>query len=133
MTEQQAIDYLLERGEPYGLSLQDLKNMAPACVSDCMVELAEFYQQSDISHQYPQSTHPHLADEPWNMFPEDPDINRQRGAAVVTEAERVVAAHDREILARQIDADITIDGRIDGPCPQPSDLIPDWVPVFGLA
>ena len=50
MTEQQAIDYLLSRGEPYGLSLDEMKAMAPASVSDCMVELAEFYKVSDISH-----------------------------------------------------------------------------------
>lgn len=128
MTEQQAIDYLLSRGEPYGLSLDEMKAMAPACVSDCMVELAEFFRLSDISHIYPQSTHPHLADEAWNVFPEDPSTNRSRGAAIVTEAERIVAEHDRQILAREIDMDITLDGEI----PYSPDLIPDWIPVFGL-
>jgi len=128
MNDQQAINYLLQRGEPYGLTLNDLKDMAPASVSDCMVELAEFYRVSDLSHIYPQSTHPHLANDPTNIFPEDPGTNRSRGAQIVTEAERIVANHERELTASQIDADIQIDGT-----PQPPmDLIPDWVPVFGL-
>jgi len=127
MNDQQAINYLLQRGEPYGLTLNDLKDMAPACVSDCMVELAEFYRVSDLSHIYPQSTHPHIANDPTNIFPEDPSVNRSRGADIVTEAERIVADHDRELLARQIDAEIQLDGSH-----PPLDLIPDWVPVFGL-
>ena len=128
MTEQQAIDYLLSRGEPYGLSLDEMKAMAPASVSDCMVELAEFYKVSDISHIYPQSTHPHLADETWNVFPEDPSVNRSRGAEVVTDSEMSTATADREIVAREIDATYTFDGDTGM-----FDLIPDYIPVFGLA
>ena len=131
MTEQQAIEYLLDRGEPYGLSLEDLKDMAPASVSDCMVELAEFWKVHDISHGYPQSTHPHWADEPWNMFPEDPSTNRERGAAIVTEAERVVAEHEAELVARKIDSEIHLDGEIPYELPNPN-LIPDCIPIFGI-
>ena len=103
MTETQAYLYLLERGEPYDLSIDELKALAPDSVSDDLVELAELYQHRDISHILAQSTHPTLANDPDNMFLEHESPNRGRRALAATDSEMDDAEVDTEVLAEHID------------------------------
>ena len=103
MTETQAYLYLVDRGEPYDLSIDELKALAPDCVSDDLVELAELYQHRDISHILAQSTHPELATETDNLFLEHESPNRSRGADPTTETEIDHAEADTEVLAEYID------------------------------
>ena len=41
----------------------------------------------DVSHIHPVSTHPEMANDPDNIVWEDSDVNRARGAQVMTETE----------------------------------------------
>lgn len=103
MTELDAQDYLAERAYNEGISVDDLLDMTPSSVSDCPIESATFWQQRDYSHIVPVSTHPHLANDPDNGMPEDPSVNRARGAEVMTVEEQIVATFDNEVVAAQID------------------------------
>ena len=121
MTDVEATNYLLDRGDKYGLSLREIKEMIPLSIRDDVVKCAEFAELRDLSHDLPQSTHPELANDPTNIMFEDPSANRSRGAVEMTDFEELVATLDNEQLAAQIDL--------------PShgiDLIPDFVPIFGL-
>ena len=121
MTEVEATTYLIERGDRHGLSLQEIKSMIPSSIRDDAVKCAEFAEQRDLSHDLPQSTHPELANDPSNIMFEDPSANRSRGAVEMTNLEELVATLDNEVLAAQID--ISHSG---------IDIIPDFVPIFGL-
>jgi len=103
MTETQAYLYLVERGEPYDLSIDELKSLAPDCVSDDLTELAELYQHRDISHILAQNTHPELANNLDNMFLEHESPNSSRRADPTTETEIDHAEADTEVLAEHID------------------------------
>lgn len=109
MTETQAQDYLADRAYDQGITVDDLLDMTPSSVSDCPIESATFWQQRDYSHIIPVSTHPHLADDPNNAMPEDPSVNRARGAEVMTAEEQMTACIDNEILAMEIDITHTSD------------------------
>ena len=109
MTETQAQDYLADRAYDQGITVDDLLDMTPSSVSDCPIESATFWQQRDYSHIIPVSTHPHLADDPNNAMPEDPSVNRARGAEVMTVEEQMVATFDNEVVAAQIDITHTND------------------------
>ena len=122
MTEVEATTYLIERGDRHGLSLQDVREMIPLSIRDDVVKSAVFVEQRDFSHDLPQSTHPELANDPTNIMLEDPSANRSRGAVEMTNLEELVATLDNEVLAAQIDVSPT--GGID--------IIPDFIPVFGL-
>jgi len=121
MTEVEATNYLLDRGDKYGLSLKQIKSMIPLSIRDDVVKCAEFAELRDLSHDLPQSTHPELANDPSNIMFEDPSANRSRGAVEMTDYEELVATVDNEQLAAQID--LPHNG---------IDLIPDFIPVFGL-
>ena len=121
MTEVEATTYLIERGDRYDLSLQEMRQMIPASIRDDVVKCAVFVEQRDLSHDLPQSTHPELANDPTNIILEDPSANRSRGAVEMTDFEELVATLDNEQLAAQID--LSSHG---------IDLIPDFVPIFGL-
>ncbi len=121
MTEIEATTYLIERGDRHGLSLQEIKSMIPSSIRNDVVKCAEFAEQRDLSHDLPQSTHPELANDPSNIMFEDPSANRSRGAVEMTDYEELVATVDNEQLAAQIDLP---HGGLN--------LIPDFVPVFGL-
>ena len=121
MTEVEATTYLIERGDRYGLSLQQMKDMIPLSIRDDAVKCAEFAELRDLSHDLPQSTHPELANDPSNIMFEDPSANRSRGAVEMTNLEELVATLDNEVLAAQIDLS-----------PTHFDIIPDFIPVFGL-
>ena len=121
MTEVEATTYLIERGDRYGLSLQEMKDMIPLSIRDDAVKCAVFTEQRDLSHDLPQSTHPELANDPSNIMFEDPSVNRSRGAVEMTHLEELVATLDNEVLAAQIDLSTTH-----------IDIIPDFIPIFGL-
>ena len=109
MTEAEALDYLDSRASRHDLTVNELLSATPESVSDCPIEAAEFWEYYDISHKYPQSTHPHLADDPTNIVPEDPSLNRARGAEVMTDAEIAAAEADAEVFASTIDGDCSAD------------------------
>jgi hypothetical protein len=103
MTESEAFDYLYDRASAHGLTVDELLSVTPDSVADCNIQSAEFWEGKDISHIYPQSTHPHLADDVTNVIPEDPSPNRSRGAEVMTQEEIDVATADNELDADIID------------------------------
>jgi len=94
MTESQAIDYLISRGELHGLTLNQVLDMVPDTISHDMVMSAELVENKHISHIMAQSTHPELAQEPSNMILEDPTPNRERLADPMTPIEEFVAHID---------------------------------------
>lgn len=121
MTEAEALSYILDRGQDYDLSFDDMMNMIPRVLHDDLTECAEFLEMRDISHILPQSTHPELTNDPLNMILEDPSVNRSRGADPMSEIEEMTAMLDNEVLAAQIDLnDIHID------------IIPDYIPLVGV-
>lgn len=65
-------------------------------------ELQEFLKQKDISHIIPQSEAPELADKLSNVYLEDTDINRARGAEISSQAEWEEAWADQQFDAAQI-------------------------------
>ena len=110
MTEDQSFDYLYERAIRHDMTVGDLLSRTPDSVSDCYIESAEFWREYDISHIHAQSTHPELADVPTNVVPEDPSLNRSRGAESMTDAEVADAWNQAEARAEVIDATYTHDG-----------------------
>lgn len=87
MTENQAIDYLESRAHRHGMTVSDLMDITPSSVSDCPREAAAFWEGKHVSHIYAQSTHPEIAQDVWNMMPEDPDPNQARGSDTMTSSE----------------------------------------------
>ena len=105
----EATSYLINRADAHGITLDDLLAMTPSSIADDIQKCVIFWEQRDISHDFPQSTHPHLADDPTNMMPEDPSTNRARGAEEMTELEELIAHFDNEFLATMIDLNIPVD------------------------
>ena len=105
-----AIDYLESRAERHGMTYSDLMDMTPSNVADCPQEAMAFWEQRDISHKYPQLDYPWISDEPSNMMPEDPSVNRSRGAEVMTDLEIFTAEQDNQVLADTIDSDFLFFG-----------------------
>ena len=92
-------NYLADRGSHYGLSARDLLNQTPDLIQDNPAAIHSFWKNKDISHVLPTSTHPHLADDASNVFPEDPSINRARQDEPVTPLERLAAWADNQLDA----------------------------------
>jgi hypothetical protein len=115
MTETEAISYLLDRGDAYGLSLNEVKQMIPSSIRGDVIKCAEFAEMRDLSHDLAQSTHPELANDPSNIMFENSSVNRARGAEEMTDYEELMATLDNELLAARMNLD----------------LIPDFVPVIG--
>ena len=120
MTEAEAIDYIIARGDLHELSYEQMMDMIPSCLHDDLTDCVEFLETRDVSHILAQSTHPELAHDPSNMILEDSSVNRSRGAEPMSELEEMTAMLDNEIVAARIDSTSV-------------DIIPDWIPVFGLA
>ena len=99
MTESQAIDYLISRGELHGLTLNQVLDMVPDSISHDMVMSAELVENKHISHIMAQSTHPELAQEPSNMILEDPTPNMERGSDPMTPIEEFTALIDNQLDA----------------------------------
>lgn len=91
--------YLADRGSSYGLSAVDLINQTPGTIQDNPTAILDFWQQKDISHILPTSTHPELAGDASNVFPEDPGVNRARQDEIVSPLERLEAWVDNQIDA----------------------------------
>ena len=100
--------------------------MTPTSVSDHPVESMMFWQQRDYSHKFPSSLYPDMSDDPDNAMPEDPSVNRSRGADIMTSEEEYLATLDNEILATEID--ISYSGDVDA-CYL--EFVPDTT-IFGL-
>ncbi len=91
--------YLSSRAANHGLSVADLLDITPPVISDNPEALVTFWQGKDISHIQPVSTHPHLQSEVSNVIPEDPSVNRSRGAEEMTVMERLDAWIDNQLDA----------------------------------
>ena len=112
------IDMLGERAARYGGSVADMLDKTPPHLWDNPNEIRAFWDEHDLSHIYPQSMFPDMADDWTNIVAENSTINRARGAEIMT--------HD-EITAAQIESDIAavdIDTMIGGDDPEfANDLI----------
>ncbi|WP_339378018.1 hypothetical protein [Calothrix sp. NIES-2100] len=74
--------------------------------------IREFMHHKHISHIYPQSEYPDLADEIDNVFLEDPHENLSRGSNVATPSEFFDARLDNAMDV--FDRDWNDDGILDG-------------------
>ena len=93
-----------ERASRYGGTVAQMLDITPPSLWDSPTELTAFWDQRDLSHVFPQSTFSWLSDDWGNIIPESPDINRARGAAIMTNDELLSAQLDNELLAMDIDA-----------------------------
>ena len=109
MTASYVADYLDMRADHYGGSAADMLQLTPVELWDSPSELMEFWESKDLSHIFPQSTHPELADVWSNILPEDPGPNRARGAEVMTDGEILTAELDTQFDADIIDSTYTDD------------------------
>ncbi len=100
-TMNQAVEVLEGRAARYGGTLQDMLNLTPETLWDSPTELVEFWDDKHLSHIYPQSDYPWMANDWDNIVAEDPTINMQRGAQVMTPGELALAEIDV-----QLDADL---------------------------
>lgn len=102
-TLDEAVEILSDRAALYGGDISDILDKTPTSMWDNPDELVEFWEGRDLSHIFPQSTHPWIADDWSNIIAEDPSINRARGADIMTPAEETMAQLDNEIYADMID------------------------------
>lgn len=103
-TVEDVINQLQSRASNHGMDISDLIEKIPPNIVDSHLEVNEWLSQKDVSHIYPQSTHPWIASDPDNVMWEDSDINRARGAEVMTEAEILTAEIDNQLDADIIDS-----------------------------
>ena len=99
----EATDYLQSRAELYGGDISDILTHTPVSCWDNPDELVEFWEGRDLSHIYPRSTHPWLAEDWDNIIAEDPGVNRARGAEVMTPSEELMADLDNEAFGDLVD------------------------------
>ena len=109
MTESEAIDYLIDRGERHGLSLSEVLDMIPDTISSDMPMSAEFVEGKHFSHILAQSTHPELANDWDNIIAEDASTNMARGAEVITPTELKAIKADNAADAAEIEVDYADD------------------------
>jgi len=108
-TAAEVADYLSGRAASYGGDLQDILDETPVSLWDSPTELMTFWENRDLSHVFPQSDFPELANEWANIIPEDPSDNRARGDDIMSSDEVVVAEYNNEELADIIDDEIVDD------------------------
>lgn len=102
-TLDEATEYLSDRAATYGGELSDILNRTPTSMWDNPNELVQFWEGRDLSHIFPQSTHPWLIEDWGNIIAEDPSVNAARGAEVMTPAEQLLAEMDNEVFATTLD------------------------------
>lgn len=102
-TTQDAITYLSERAAIYDGTFTDILHKTPTILWDSPNELVAFWEGRDISHIFPKSIYPEIATDWTNMMPEDPGVNRARGAEDMTPSEMAEANLDNEAFAEAID------------------------------
>lgn len=93
-----------DRASRYGGTVAQMLDITPPSLWDSPTELTAFWDQRDLSHVFPQSTHAWMANDWDNIIPESPSDNRARGADVMTNDELLSAQLDNEIIAMDIDA-----------------------------
>lgn len=98
--------YLSERAARYGGTVADMLDKTPPQLWDNPTELRAFWDTHDLSHIYPQSVFPDMADDWTNIVAESSSDNRARGAEIMTHDEIVAAEINSDIAASDIDADI---------------------------
>ena len=109
MTETEIFDYLDQRASAYGGDASNMLELTPEHLWDSPSELYDYWESKHLSHVYPQSTHPELADDWDNIIAEDPDVNMARGAEIMTPEEYEAAQLDNASDALEIEADYTDD------------------------
>ena len=109
LTAEYVADTLTTRASYYGGTLGDMLARTPVCLWDSPNELLEFWADKDLSHIFPQSTHPELAEVWTNIVAEDSSVNRARGAEVMTDMEVHIAGMDAELDAELLDVPYTDD------------------------
>ncbi len=97
------------RASRYGGTLGDILAETPVCLWDSPTELEMFWEDRDLSHIFPQSTHFELANNWNNIIPEDSSTNRSRGADVMTQEELELTELHNEVDALAIDDTIIDD------------------------
>lgn len=105
MTEADIFSYLDQRASAYGGDASNMLELTPEHLWDSPSELYEFWESKHLSHVYPQSTHPELADNWDNIIAEDPPTNLARGAEVITADELNDIQADNAADALEIDAE----------------------------
>ena len=108
-TAAEVADYLSGRAASYGGDLQDILDETPVSLWDSPTELMTFWENRDLSHIFPQSDFPELADVWSNIIPEDPSDNRARGDDIMSSEEVVVAEYNNDELADILDDEIVDD------------------------
>ena len=103
LTAEYVADTLTTRASYYGGTLGDMLARTPVCLWDSPNELLEFWADKDLSHIFPQSTHPELAEVWTNIVAEDSSVNRARGAEVMTDMDVLIAEQDAATDASIID------------------------------
>lgn len=93
-----------ERAARYGGTVAQMLDITPVKLWDSPTELTQFWDNRDLSHVFPQSEFPWLSDDWGNIIPESPDVNRARGAEIMSDADVFMAELDNELLAAEIDA-----------------------------
>jgi len=81
---QDAYAYLDGRGAAYGIPADDLIAKTPLFIQHDPSAVMSFWQQKDISHILPTSSHPELAADFSNWIPEDPAPNHARQDQVMS-------------------------------------------------
>ena len=104
----QTMNLLSERAARYGGTVADMLDKTPPHLWDNPTEIAVFWDEHDLSHVYPQSEFPDMADDWTNIVPEDASVNRARGAQIMTHDE--IATADIQSSATAIDIDDSIGG-----------------------
>jgi hypothetical protein len=98
------IQWLDERAARYGGTAADILDKTPTYLWDNPDELRTFWDTHDLSHVFPQSTHPWMANDWNNIVAENASVNRSRGADVMTHGEMMDADIQSEMVALDIDA-----------------------------
>lgn len=93
------MEYLTERGAPYGISAEALFEQIPEDARSPKVAY-EFMQLKDISHIEPLSKGGDPSGNNWLL--EDSSVNRSRGAETMTTTEQTVAEIDNVADAKKI-------------------------------
>ena len=108
----ETISYLNQRAANYGGDHSSIIAITPSMIdTDC--EMFAFWADRDLSHIYPQSTHPELADDWNNIIPENASINRARGNEIMNPIEIATAYSDNFTDAITIDATCTCSSVMD--------------------
>ena len=105
MSDVQSVYNMLDdRASRYGGTVAQMLDITPPSLWDSPTELTAFWDQRDLSHVFPQSTHAWMANDWDNIIPESPSDNRARGADVMTDVELLDAQLDNELLAIDIES-----------------------------